>query len=358
MGGGGVTVYPWPPVNPTPTQSASGSSSPRTIAVTGCTGFVGRYVVRELLRRGHQVRGLIRDPGKARETFGARVPIGLTTVVGDVCDPQALDAMVHGCDAVIHLVGIIREVRGEAADLQQSFERMHVRATKAIVDASARASVRRYLHMSALTVGPEGKSQYQKTKWEAEEIVRRSELDWTIFRPSIIHGPDGEFMQTMAELASGEAPPYLFIPYFARAKVDHRVIMGSVTYEPAMAQPVAVEDVAFAFAQALDVPAAIGEIYNLVGSERLDWREMVEFIRDTIPGTKKGMGVWYVPGNHAATMAKVAGKIGLGSLLPFDEGQALMATDDTVGDPTKARVDLGLEPRAFRETVRGYAGRV
>jgi NADH dehydrogenase len=326
--------------------------------VTGCTGFVGRHVVRELLKRGHQVRGLIRDTEKARAVFGPRVPMGLSTVVGDVCDPRALDALVNGCDAVIHLVGIIREVRGDDAELPQSFERMHVRATKAIVDACERAGVKRYLHMSALTVGPEGRSAYQKTKWEAEEIVRRSELDWTIFRPGIIHGPDGEFMQTMAELASGEAPPYLFIPYFARAKVDHRVMLGSVTYEPAMAQPVAVEDVAFAFAQALERPESIGEIYNLVGSERLDWREMVEFIRDTIPATKKAMGVWYVPGPHAATMAKFAGKIGLGSLLPFDEGQAIMATDDTVGDPTKARVDLGLEPRAFRETVRGYAAMV
>jgi uncharacterized protein YbjT (DUF2867 family) len=338
-------------------SNTANTAHPLTIAVTGCTGFVGRHVVRELLRRGHQVRGLIRDPDKARAAFGARVPMGLATIVGDVCDPQALDALTRGCDAVIHLVGIIREVRGDG-ELPQTFERMHVRATKAITDSCSRMGVRRYLHMSALTVGPEGQSQYQKTKWEAEQIVRRSDLDWTIFRPSIIHGPDGEFMQTMAELASGEAPPYIFIPYFARARVDHRVIIGAVTYEPALAQPVAVEDVAFAFAQAVVTPAAIGEIYNLVGSERLNWREMVEFIRDTIPGTKKGMGVWYVPGKHAATLAKVAGKIGLGSLLPFDEGQAMMATDDTVGDPTKARVDLGLEPRGFREMVRGYAGRV
>jgi NADH dehydrogenase len=353
-----MAVYASTPVNATQTNSAASSRSPRTVAVTGCTGFVGRHVVRELLGRGYQVRGLIRDAERARGVFGARPPEGLATVVGDVCDGQALDALVRGCDAVIHLVGIIREVRGEAADLPQTFERMHVRATKAIVDACARAGVRRYLHMSALTVGPEGKSRYQKTKWEAEQIVRRTELDWTIFRPGIIHGPDGEFMQTMAELASGEAPPYLFIPYFARARVDHRVVIGAVTYEPAMAQPVAVEDVAFAFAQAIETPGAIGEIYNLVGSERLDWREMVEFIRDTIPGTKKGLGVWYVPGNHAATLARVADRIGLGSLLPFDEGQALMATDDTVADPTKARVDLGLEPKGFRETVRGYAGMV
>lgn len=286
------------------------------------------------------------------------MPIGLSTVVGDVCAAGALAELLRGCDAAINLVGIIREVRGEQSDQPQSFERMHVRATRAIVDACAAAGVKRLLHMSALTVGPEGRSAYQKTKWEAEQVVRRSDLDWTVFRPGVIHGPDGEFIQTMAELASGESAPFLFIPYFARARVDHRVIMGAVTFEPALVQPVAVEDVAFAFAQALDTPAAIGEIYNLVGSETLDWREMAEFLRDTLPGTKKELGVWYIPGEHAAMMAHIAGKIGLGGLLPFDEGQALMATEDASADPTKARIDLGLEPRPFRETVRGYAGRV
>ncbi len=329
-----------------------------TIAVTGCTGFVGRSLVRELLSRGHAVRGLIRDVSKARGVFGPRPPAGLSFVSGDVGDARALDALVSGCHAAINLIGIIREVRGGRDGHPQTFERMHVRATRDIVDACVRAGVRRYLHMSALSVGPEGRSAYQKTKWQGEQVVRHSELDWTIFRPGLIHGPDGEFMRMMAELASGEAPPFLFIPYFARTRVDHRVPMGAINFEPASVQPIAVEDVAFAFAQALESPGAIGEIYNLVGPEVLDWRELTEFIRDTIPGTKKSLGVWYVPGDHAALLARGAGMIGLGGLLPFDEGQAIMATCDTTADPTKARVDLGLEARPFRETVRGYAALV
>ncbi len=326
--------------------------------MTGCTGFVGRYVVGELLSRGHQVRGLIRDVDKAREVFGRTVPAGLSTVAGDVCDPGALDALVRGSDAVIHLVGIIREERGESSDEPQSFERMHVYATRAILDACQRAGVSRYLHMSALGVGPEGRSAYQKTKWAAEQSVRAGGLDWTIFRPGLIHGPDGEFIQTMAELASGEVAPFVFIPYFARGRVDHRVIAGAVTYEPASTQPIAVQDVALAFANALETTRAIGEVYNLVGPEALDWRELAEFLRDTLHGTKKSMGVWYVPGEHAAAAARFAKTIGLGKLLPFDEGQALMAIEDTTADPTKARADLNLNPRPFRRTVLEYAAQV
>lgn len=329
-----------------------------TIAVTGCTGFVGRYVVRELLSRGHRVRGLIRDAAKASEVFGRTPPAGFSAITGDVCDADALDALVRGCDAVIHLVGIIREERGESLDRPQSFERMHVQATRSIIAACERNGVSRYLHMSALSVGSEGRSAYQKTKWEAEQNVRRSTLEWTIFRPGLIHGPDGEFVRMMAELASGEVPPFLFIPYFARGRVDHRVIAGAVTYEPASVQPIAVQDVALAFASALDSASAVGEVYNLVGPETLDWRELTEFFRDTLHGTKKSMGVWYVPGEHAAAAARFANIIGLGKLLPFDEGQALMAIEDTTADPTKARADLNLNPRPFRKTVEAYAAQV
>jgi len=334
------------------------STNPQTIGVTGCTGFVGRHVVREFLSRGWMVRGLIRDSAKAREALGWPFPAGFTPVTGDVCDSRALGQLFAGCSAAVHLVGIIREERGEDAGSPQTFQRMHVQATRAVVDACRTAGVNRYLHMSALGVGPEGRSEYQKTKWEAEQVVRRSGLAWTIFRPSLIHGAESELMQTLAELASGESPPYFFIPYFARSRVDHRVHLGPVYHEPAEVQPVAVEDVAFAFAQAVEKPEAVGEIYNLVGSEKLDWRELTEFVRDALPGTKKEMGVWHVPGEHAAVIARVAGKIGLGGLLPFDEGQALMATEDMTADPTKAKVELGLTPKPFRATVRVYAGKV
>lgn len=327
----------------------------KTIAVTGATGFVGRYVVRELLKRGYAVRALVRDAAKARAVFGSPLPQGLASVYGDVCDPRALGELVRGCDAVIHLVGIIGEERGDAPDHPQTFERMHVTATRAVLEACRAAGVRRYLHMSALGVGPEGRTRYQQTKWEAEGLVRRSGLDWTVFRPSIIHGPDGMFVQLQAELCSGETAPWFFIPYFAGRRVDHAAPGGIVTYVPAKVQPVAAEDVAYAFAQALETPASIGEVYNLVGSETLDFREMAEFFRDTIPGTKKNMSTWYVPGEHAAVLARVACKVGLGPLLPFNEGQAIMATEDNTADPTKARIDLGLQPRPFRQTVREYA---
>ena len=328
------------------------------ISVTGAAGFVGRHVVLELLARGYRVRGLMRDAAKARQAFGSPTPAGLEFAFGDICDARALGELVRGTAACIHLVGIIRESRGGPGEKPQTFERIHEQGTRAITEACRDAGVKRYLHMSALGVSSEGRSLYQKSKFEAEQIVRRSSLDWTIFRPSLIHGPEGEFVQMIADIASGEVAPWFFIPYFVRSTRDQSVPGGAVTYTPANIQPVAVEDVAKAFVTAIEKPLSICEIYNLVGSEVLNWQELSEFMRDALPGTKKQMGTWHVPGEHAAVMATVAGAIGLGGLLPFDAGQAIMATEDSTADLYKVRADLGIEPKPFRATVRAYASQV
>ncbi|MFN7020109.1 MAG: NAD(P)H-binding protein [Phycisphaerales bacterium] len=334
----------------------------KTVAVTGASGFVGRYIVRELLRRDYKVRALVRDAAKAAAVFGpdrGRVEM----IVGDACDSAALSRLVSGADACIHLVGIIREVRGESSDRPQTFERLHIGATRAIVDACRAAGVRRFLHMSALGVGPEGRAEYQKTKWEAERYVRRtfddgSGLEWTIFRPGLIHGPDGEFVQLMHDLCTGEVPPFFFLPYFARKKVDTSVVAGRVDWVDPKVQPVAVEDVAAAFCNALERPETIEEIYNLVGPDVLTWPRMFEVFRDTLPGTNKGLKPWFVPSTHAAAIATVADALGLGRLLPFDKGQALMGAEDSTAETAKVRAQLGIEPRPFVPTLRSYAASV
>lgn len=354
----GIGILPPPIPRSHPPRTLPRPMTITTVAVTGSSGFVGRSVVRELLGRGLKVRALVRDHAKARQAFGSPLPAGLELVTGDVCDAKVLDELVRPAQAAVHLVGIIREVRGDTGHTPQTFRRMHVQATLEILDACRRNNVARYLHMSALGVSPEGQAEYQKTKWEAECAVRRSGLEWTIFRPALIHGPDGEFIQMLGKIASGEVPPYLFIPYFAKGRVDHSVPMGAVTFEPAGVQPVFVGDVAFAFAQALSAQESIGEVYNLVGSERLDWQQLCMAVRDELPGASKRMPVWYIPGAHAAIIADVASKIGLAGLLPFDKGQALMAVEDGTADPAKARIDLGLSPKPFRATLRGYASRV
>src|SRR5256885_16672659 len=101
-----------------------------------------------------------------------------------------------GCDAVIHLVGIIRE----RPALAETFERLHVDATLNVLAAASGAGVRRVLHMSALGTRPGARARYHQTKWRAEEAVRPGGLDWTIFRPPIVDGHGDGFVTALARM--------------------------------------------------------------------------------------------------------------------------------------------------------------
>ena len=320
----------------------------RTVAVTGASGFVGRHVVRELRSRGHDVRALVRDPSKGREVLGRED--GLELVEGDILDADALDRLLAGADVLIHLVGIIREASGG-----QTFERMHVGATEAVLGACARAGVGRYVHMSALGVGAEPVCEYQRTKFEAETRVRDSGLDWTIFRPGLIHGKGSGFVELVTGWVRAEAMPKTFLPYFSRGVEDTSVLLGPVHQEAPVVAPVAVEDVAYCFAEAVERERAIGEVYNLVGPDAMPFPQLLERFRDAIPGGQHRLKPRGIPENVAANAARVARTLKLESLLPFDEGMARMGAQDSVAELDKAEAHLGWTPSGFQERLEAYA---
>ena len=205
-----------------------------TVFVTGGSGFVGSAVIDELVGRGHAVVALASK--KPIDDRGGKV----RSVTGGLFDAKVLDSGMAGVDAVIHLVGIIMEKPSVGA----TFEKIHHEGTRAVVDAAKRVGVKRYVQMSALGVRPGAVSEYHKTKWKAEECVRGSGLDWTILRPSMIHGPKGEFMQMEAAWARKQKMPFLFMPYFGA---------GVLGLSPGgKLQPIFVGDVARAFVDALD----------------------------------------------------------------------------------------------------------
>jgi NADH dehydrogenase len=324
-----------------------------TIAVTGASGFVGRHVVDELLGRGYAVKALVRDTAKAASALPQDDDLRL--VQGDAADRATLDKLVDGCQGIVHLVGIIREVR-QTGRPPQTFQRCHVEATAALVQAAKAAGISRFLHMSAIGVAPDAKATYHTTKYEAEQTVRRSGLDWTVFRPGVIHGKDGELINQVRELARGDTPPYFFLPYFVRLEdPEEGVYLPRLVIEAAKLAPVAVEDVAAVFAEALARPQTIGEVYNVVGPEVVNWQQFMEILRDELPGTDKGLPTLPVPGAHAAIAARVANALGIGGLLPFDAGQALMAELDSDADLAKLTAHLGIVPRPFRASLRAYA---
>ncbi len=323
-------------------------STPQTIAVTGATGFVGRHVVRALVERGYGVRALVRDRVKAAKALGAS-NAEVRWTLGDIFDPGAMRELAAGAEAMVHTVGIRREFRPEV-----TFERLHAGATRAALEAAQSAGVVRFVHISALGTRPEARCAYHRSKFEAEALVRRSGLAWTILRPSLIHGPDGEFMRMVKDWALGRAAPWFILPYFSRVRMSDGLI-PTPRFSAALVQPVWVEDVAGAVVAALESERAVGEVYHLGGAEALDWPTMLRAIRDALPLADRRMRVIGIPGLLAWIKAAQLEVVGLGRLLPFGPSEPIMATEDSVCAPDKAREHLGFEPGAFRATMEGYA---
>jgi NADH dehydrogenase len=225
-----------------------------SVCVLGGSGFVGRHICHLLAAQGCRVRVPTRNRERAKQLI--LLPT-VDVVTADVHDPAALARLVQGAEAVINLVGVLHDARGNAG-----FAGAHVELARKLVAACREAGVRRCVHMSALASAVDAPSAYLRSKGEAEAIVRDSGLDATIFRPSVIFGPDDSFLNLFAGLL----------------RVMPVVMLGCPN---ARFQPVYVEDVAAAFVKALEEPGSIGKSYDLCGPRVYTLRELVEFVART-----------------------------------------------------------------------------
>ncbi|MEF8794953.1 MAG: complex I NDUFA9 subunit family protein [Salinivenus sp.] len=292
------------------------------VFLTGATGYVGSYVLRALLRRGHTPRCLVRGSADALAVQDETIE----PVRGDVTDPASLDGCLADCDAVIHLVGILEEQPSQGV----TFERIHVEGTHYVVSAARAAGVDRFVHMSANGARPEGGTAYQRTKWRAEQAVTDAGFDhWTIVRPSLLFGePDPGRPEFASQVFRDLVRPFPILPVF-----------GDGTYE---LQPVHVTTVAAAFVQALGVDAAHGRTYVAAGPNRLPYVEVLD--RLARGGGLAPKPKVYVPMPLARLGVYTAGRVGL---LPISPAQFEMLVEGNTGDETPFFTDFDLSPRPF-----------
>ena len=303
-----------------------------TVALTGASGCVGGHVLSALLKRGHGVRALIRSPQSfTRPSTGAG---SLEVIEGELADAAACEQLVDGADAVVHLVGIIDE-RGAG-----SFHEVHVEGTRSVLSAATAAGIDRWVQMSALGAREDARSRYHQTKYEAEQLVREQMARWTILRPSIIHGPDGEFMQMVRDFWVKLFPP--FVPYFGAGPAG----LGGA----GRLQPVWVEDVATVAAESLTRPIAEGQVYPMGGPDRLTWPQLYRLCRDHFPDARNkpivAVPVWYA--NLIAGMPGV----------PFNRDQVIMSQEDSICATGKFEEHFEMEAAPFEPTLADYADRM
>ncbi len=223
----------------------------REVLVIGGTGFVGAHVCRALIARGYLPRLLVREGSEARIPEDVRRNCRVTP--GDVTIMESVENAALGTGAIVNLAGIIRE----DPDKGITFESLHVGAARHVVASAKRLGITRVVHMSALGARAGGPTGYFDTKGRAEEIVKGSGLEWTIFRPSVIFGPGDMFVNELARIL--RLAPVFPVP-------------GDGKY---LLQPVFAGDVARGFADAVARPETAGAVFDVAGPERLSYDELV-----------------------------------------------------------------------------------
>jgi NADH dehydrogenase len=224
--------------------------------IVGGSGFVGRSVAEQLCARGMRVRVITRSRPRA-------MPLTvLPTVeleVADPHDPASLARAFENMDAVVNLVGILHEGGG------RTFRRCHVELPRKVARACRSAGVQHLLHMSSLGASASGPSEYQRSKAEGEAAVREAaeSLPVTVFRPSVIFGEGDRFLNLFATLAR-------WFPVLPLAGASARF------------QPIWVEDVARAFADAAGNPQAFGATLELGGPRTYTLRELVRYVAGVV----------------------------------------------------------------------------
>jgi NADH dehydrogenase len=221
------------------------------VLVVGGTGFIGTSLCTELKRRGHEVTAMSRNPG------GGDLPGGVNKVMGDVTEYESIDEAFEGMDAVYNLVALSPLFKPSGGD--KMHDRIHRQGTEHVVRAAEEHGVDRLVQMSALGADPDGATAYIRSKGQAEDIVTGTDLEYTIFRPSVVFGDGGEFISFTKLLA----PPYVSaLPGGGKTRF----------------QPIWVGDLVPMLADAIDSEEHVGETYEVGGPDKLTLAEIARLI--------------------------------------------------------------------------------
>lgn len=227
------------------------------VTVFGGSGFIGRHTIRALAKRDFRIRVAVRRPDLA----GHLQPLGrvgqIMPVQANVRYPDSVAASVRDAKIVVNLVGVLAESGA------QTFNAVQAEGAAAVAKAAA-AEGARLVHVSAIGADESSESGYARSKAAGEKAVFAADANATVFRPSVVFGPEDQFTNRFAALA--RALPVL------------PLIGGGET----KLQPVFVGDVATALADAVDGKARPGSIYELGGPEELTLRQVQEYVLKTI----------------------------------------------------------------------------
>lgn len=300
----------------------------RSVAtVFGGSGFIGRYVVQRLADRGYVVRVGVRDP----ESALFLKPMGAVGQIVPLYTSIAIEGTVHraveGAELVVNLVGILSERK------HGDFERVHAEGAARVARLAAAGGVARLVHVSAIGADPASPSQYARTKAAGEAGVREAFPAATILRPSVVFGPEDQFLNRIGAMAQ-------YFPIMP-------VIAGETLF-----QPVYVGDVANAVMTAFLKPGLGGNLYELGGPRVLSFRDLTRYV---LQQTQRQRPLLTVPMGLARLQARFM-ELLPGKPLTRDQ-LLLLRRDNVVSAGASDLSTLGIVPTPMELVAPGYLRR-
>ena len=306
----------------------------RTVTVFGGSGFLGRYVVRQLARDGWVIRVAVRDPKRAQYLKPMGVVGQVVPMATRLQDEASVARAVEGADAVINLVGILYESG------KQSFDAVHHQGAKRIAKAAKAAGVKQLVQISAIGASAKSASDYARSKAAGEQAVRKAFKEAVILRPSIIFGPEDGFFNRFAAMA--------------RLSPALPLIGGGET----RFQPVYVTDVADAVAAVLARPEAEGQTYELGGPKVYSFKELMQLLLKTIGRRRLLLPLPFSIARVQAAVLELVTLLPAPVAPPLTRDQVtLLESDNIVGKKARTLADLGIEPRSAEVIIPTYLDR-
>ncbi len=288
------------------------------VCITGCSGFVGRHIARELCARGMKVRCLVCPTSDMTPLSGLNIEV----YHGDITDTASLQKALHNVETVVHLVAIIRQ-KGRA-----TFENINLAGTVNLLNAAKTSGVKKFIYMSNMGAKADPRFPLFYTKWQGEEKVRDSGIGFTILRPSVIFGRGDGFINIL----SGIIRKTPLVPVIGSGKTRF--------------QPVFVEDIASCVALAIENERALNQVIPLGGPEYLTYEEITDLIIDRL---KLKRAKVHIPVALMHLVAWLGEKLCLG--LPVTTTQIAMLTRDNTDSLDIVEKVFGFKPVPLHERI-------
>ena len=303
-------------------------NSNSTVVIFGASGFVGRYIVAILAKEYWKIKVFVRKPDQAKHLTLIGELGQVTIYQGNVSNKNSVDKIIYGANTVINLVGILEE------NNKQNFSSVHIGGSTNIAESCLKHKINSLIHISALGLYDGMHSKYAKSKLEAEQNIKKIFQKAIILRPSVIFGPEDNFTNKFARMASISP----FIP----------LINNGLT----KFQPVYVKDVAKAVSAVINNNFHLGKTYNLGGPEIISFKEIIDFVLLKIRKKRIYISLSF----PLAKLIAILFSIFPSSPITLDQVR-LLEKDNIIPEKGKGLKELGIKPTSMYLLAEEYLNR-